>query len=313
MSVQAVKKKERRLAVTAGDVEVFRWLWMLRAMTLEQIRRVRYYQPSTGQLSSFDNVRKRLMRLWEAGYLVGDRVLETNERVYFLAPKALSALREYHGIEQRRLYQPRGADTMFQLMHPLLVAECAVRITEALRGSDLTLTDLPPYEVPFYHTHTMNDPSERRHVHRFLTQDDIVPAGETETYRIRPDLVFALTSRDAASRLYFLEADRGTESPAEIARKQVGYFHYQTARNPKSPERFLWQRYGNQRDFRVLLLTTDERRVQRLREQLATKPGFDLMAFSSLDTVGTQNMVFDGVWTTASGSSNPLAVRASGE
>lgn len=297
--------RHHHLALTDGDLDVFRWLWMLRVMTLDQIRRARYFQADTGRLSSLDNVRKRLKRLWDAGYLKGDRLLETHERVYFLAQAALAPLRECHGIEQRALYQPRGFDTMQQLLHPLLVSECAVRITEALRGTEMTLVDLPPYGVPFYHTHTVGNPSAKKHVRRFVTQEDVDVPGEG-SLRIRPDLVFALAEGDA-SRLFFLEADRDTESPKEIARKQLGYAAYAAAPDPTLPNRLRWHRYGVIRDCRVLLLTTSTRRVERLSSYLRAKPGFDLLAITSIEAVKDKNIVFDGVWTTAHGPHRPLA------
>ena len=67
---------KKRLVLTARDVELFRWLWMLRVLTLGQLRRLGYYQPDTGQLSVLDNVRKRLKRLWDAGYFEGTRLLD---------------------------------------------------------------------------------------------------------------------------------------------------------------------------------------------------------------------------------------------
>ena len=296
----------KRLAITEGDVEVFRWLWMLRVLTLEQIRRLRYFQPETGRLSSLDNVRKRLKRLWDAGYLLGDTLRDTNERVYFLGQEALAPLREHAGIEQRRLYRPRGADTMTQLLHPVLVSECAVRVVEALRGAESALVDLPPLGVPFYHTHAVADPATKVHVRRFVTQEDVEVPSQAEPFRIRPDLVFAFRQGDA-SRLYFLEADRDTESPQEIARKQLGYAAYAEAVDPRSGE-LLWHRYGAITDFRVLFLTTRQKRVERLRSYLADKPGFDLMAFSSVGDVQGRNIVFDGVWSTIGGEGRALAV-----
>lgn len=300
--------KKRRLVPTAGDLEVFRWLWMLRVMTLEQIRRVRYYQPETGRLSSFDNVRKRLKRLWDADYLSGDRLLETNERIYFLGQQALGPLRECYGVDQQKLYQPRGFDTMQQLLHPLLVSECAVRVTEALRGTDMKLVDLQPLEVPFYHTHAVGDPSAKKHVKRFVTQEDVVVRGQPEPFRIRPDLVFSLKQGDA-SRLFFLEADRNTESPKEIVKKQLGYAAYAATPDSQSPRQFLWQRYSAAKDLQVLFLTTAHRRVGLLQKHLADQPGFDLMAFTSIEELQGKNMVFDGVWTTETGSERPLATR----
>ncbi len=297
-------RRSRRLVPTPTDVDLFRWLWMLRVLSLDQLRRLGYYQPKTGRLSSLDNVRKRLHRLWDKGYLVGNNLL-TRERIYFLGERALASLRDEYGIWQRRLYKPKGMETMGHVRHALLVSECAVRITEAVRRSTVQIPDLAPLGVPFYHTHAVGDPSKRKHVERFVTQEDLRVPGIPEAMCIRPDLVFAL-EKASGSRLYLLEADRGSESPQEIALKQRGYFHYKQARDPQEPAHHLWQRYGLVRDFRVLFVTTTDRRIELLRHKLQDKPGFELLAFTTIDQLKEHNPVFDPIWTAHTGRTMAL-------
>ncbi len=294
----------QRLTLTDGDLEVFRWLWMLRVMTLEQIRRARYFQPATGRLSALDNVRKRMKRLADAGYLLPDTLLSSRERIYFLGQKALAPLRDRYGIDQRRLYQSR-TDTAQQLLHPLMVTECAVRFTESLRGTAVTTPELAPLWVLFYHTHAVEDASRKKHVERFVTQQDISSPSHLEPWRIRPDLVFAL-AQGTASRLFLLEADRGSEGPKEIAAKQVGYSHYLRTRDPQHPDRYLWQRYGQVDDFRVLFVTTHARRIELLRRHLHGEPGFELMAFTTFDELKERDPVFEAIWVVASGERRAL-------
>ena len=293
------------LVLTAGDVEVFRWLWLLRVLTLGQIRRLRYYQPETGRLTAMDNVRKRMRRLWNAGFLVGDRVLETKERIYFLGDQAIPALRERYGIEQRRVYRPR-IEAGLQLHHPLLVSECAVRVVESIRESDLELCDLAPLHVPFVHTHAIEDATKKKHIERFVSQEDLLVAGSSTPLRIRPDLVFGLR-KGARGRLYFLEADRGFESPKEIATKLLGYFHFQQAIDPQEPARLRWQRYGDFADFRVLLVTTTPQRVQNLVRTLERQPGWNLAALTTEEAVKEKSMVFEGIWWNQQGEGRALA------
>lgn len=290
-----------RLVLTAGDIEVFRWLWMLRVLTIEQIRRLRYHQREAGRLSSPDNVRKRLKRLWDGGYLTGDVLQQSSERIYFLGERGLEALRDAYGLEQRRLYRPRSPETMQQLAHPLLVSECAVRFVESVRGSDVEIPELPPLWIPFYHTHAVADVRQKKHVERFVTQEDLRVPGHPEPFRIRPDLVFAL-ARGTAWRLYFLEADRGSESVQEIALKQKGYHFFQNASDTQSPaQQRLWQRYGPVRDFRVLFVTTTTRRVETLRRQLEELPGFELMSFATIPEVACRNVLFEPIWSIKNG------------
>jgi hypothetical protein len=296
------------LVLTERDLQLFRWLWMLRVLTLGQLRRVGYYQPETGRCSSLHNVRKRLQRLWQAGYLTGDTVLETRERVYFLAEPALEPLRERFGVAQRRLYRPRGMETLRQVHHSLMVSECAVRVAESIRNSGMSLCDLPPLRMPFYHPHAVGNVRKKKHVERFVTQEDLRVPGHPKRLRIRPDLVFALAQGDA-SRLYFLEADRGSEAPREVATKQLAYHHYATAPDPNDPLRARWQRYGPMRDFRVLIVTTDDRRAAQLCGALRSKPGFELMAVSTIQSVTEENILFDPVWTNQRGRKRALARR----
>jgi hypothetical protein len=298
------------LVLTETDVELFRWLWMVRVLTLGQLQRVGYYQPETGNLSSLHNVRKRLQRLWRKGYLSGDTVLETRERIYFLAERALPALRRHHGIPQRRLYQPRGSGTWRQVHHSLMISECAVRVLESLRESDLELLDLAPLGMSFYHTHAVGDTSSKKHVERFISQADLDVPSQATPLRIRPDLVFALTkaqNEQEVARLYFLEADRGFESAREIAAKLLAYHHYATALDPADTSRYQWQRYGPVRDFRVLLVTSEQQRARSLVRSLKGKPGFELTAVASFDAVKEKNLVFDPIWTNAAGRGRALA------
>ena len=298
--------------LTETDVDLFRWLWMLRVMTLGQLRRAGYYQPDTGRVSSLDNVRKRLRRLSQKGFLESDRLLDTRERIYLLAEPALFPLRERYDIVQRRLYKPQGLGTLRQVHHALLVSECAVQVVEALRDSSLETLNLRPLGVPFYYTHAVANPRQKRHVERFVTQEDIAVPGRAAPLRIRPDLVFAL-AQGSVARLYFLEVDRGSEGVAQIAEKQLGYHHYFEAPDPASPERKLWQRYGAVHDYRVLLVTTEARRVTTLVQQLRLQPGFGLMNFSTVGERQEQergeNFVHDPIWTNQYGTQRSLAKR----
>lgn len=277
------------LVLTEGDREVLRWLYMLRLMSVDQLRRVRYYQDETGRLSSLDNVRKRLRRLEKAGYLFGDLLVEGRERIYYLGEEAAAPLSELLGVPQKRVYRPRLESTR-QIQHPLMVSECAVRVTEAIRGTDVTTPDLPPLGISYYHTHAVEQATRRKAVERFVTQEDL-EVGETR-HRIRPDLVFAL-QRSSVARLFFLEADRGFEEPAVLLEKQIGYHHYR--------ELGRFRKYGEVQDFRVLLVTTNKKRVDLLHRHLSRAAGEDLTFVATYDDVQTRDPVFDPIWLKKTG------------
>lgn len=296
--------KRRRVVLTDNDVELFWWLWMLRVLTLGQLRRLGYYQPDTGQLSVLDNVRKRLNRLWDAGYLEGTRLLDTKERVYFLGEQALPSLRERYEIEQRRIYQPK-LESDLQLLHPLMVSECAVRMVEAVRETDFELVYLDPLGIPFVHARTVGDTTKRRYVDRFVAQENVPVLGE-ESVRIRPDLVCGI-GKGGRSRLYFVEADRDTESPQEVLAKQLAYAHYWDALDPRNPQRRLWQRYGSFRDFRVLIVTVSQRRMENLTAALEGQEGWELMALTTLEQLVAEHPLFGPIWRNQQGVGRALA------
>lgn len=292
------------MQLTQGDIEVFRWLWMLRLLTIGQIRRLRYYQPESGNLSAFDNVRKRLKKLADEGYLSGDTLLDTSERIYSLAEKALGPLREVYGIDQRRLFQPRGQESLTSLRHPLMVSEIATRIVESIRGTDYELADLEPLRCPFVHTHAIGDASKKRHVARFVSQCDLRTVGHI--WRIRPDLVFGIRSKEGIGRLYFVEADRGFEAAQEIAEKLHGYHLYFHSPDEAQSGKKLWEKYGEFGDFRVLLVTTTGDRVRSLARATGSKPGGEMTAMTTLLALQEENALLAGIWTNAQGMERAL-------
>lgn len=289
------------LQLTEGDIETFWWVWLLRVLSLDQLRRLRYFQPETARLSSEDNVRKRLARLAQAGYMVSDRLHTTRERLYFLGEKALRPLRAYHGIDQQQLFRPRAGETLTQLLHPLLVSEIAVRLVESLRDTpDVNLMNLLPLELPFLHTHAIGNPRAKKHTERFVTQVDLRDPGNPEPLRIRPDLVFGLEVEESR-RLFFVEADRGFEGAPELARKQRAYAAYRDTLDSDDPQHYLWQRYGDFADFRVLVVTTTAKRIESLEKVMKREKGYDLVAFGTAEEVARENVVTGGFWQTGDG------------
>lgn len=296
--------QQRQVVLTERDIELFRWLWMLRALTLGQLRRLGYYQPDTGQISVLDNVRKRLKRLWDTGYLEGRRLFTTKERVYLLGEPALPALRERFGINQRRLFRPK-LESDLQLLHPLMVSECAVRMVESVRENEFELAPMLPLGIPFVHTRTVGDATKRRHTDRFVAHEDIVVPGE-EQARIRPDLVCGL-EKQGRSRLYLWEADRDTKSPQEVLAKQLAYAQYWNALDPEEPHKRLWQRYGPFQDFRVLIVTTSQRRLENLASALAGHDGWELVALTTLEQLEHRDPLFAPIWRNHQGKERTLA------
>ena len=296
------------LVLTTRDEDLFRALWMLRVMTVDQLRRMAFYQPKTGRLSNLNNTRMRLKRLEDAGYLRGELVRHEHsnhqEKVYFLDQPALKPLERF-GVVQNRISEFKALHTHRQIYHALMVSECGVRMWESVRQTDIPLPKLAPFQMPFYHTHAVANRHTKKHVERFITQVDVPVPGKHHPYRVRPDLIFGL-ERSGLARLFFLEADRGFEGHQEIAAKLEGYVHYARLENPDAPGELAWHQYGLKRDFRVLFVTTTERRLQNLWDSLHTIPGFELWAMTTFDALKNQNPILDTIWKTADGSLRAL-------
>jgi hypothetical protein len=239
-------------------------------------------------------VRARLARLREAGYLRAERVYDEERRnilAYRLADRALPELRNKNqAVTQREVYKPPER-TAHQLLHSLMVSECAVRVIESIRDSDLVAPALAPLGLPFYHARVVAEPGPRRSVQRFVTQDEVEIDGRG--YSIAPDLVFALR-RGERERLFLVEADRGGEGYSELQRKVRAYGAY---------ERSLCGRGGCKysdvvRDVRVLLVALSGVRIKGVLAHLAATatPGAELLRCAPLEIVRGANMVFDAPW-----------------
>jgi len=297
-----------RLVITLEDVQLFWWLLQLRVLSIDQVRRLRYCH-ADGRLTAMRNVRKRLSRLRASGYLEAegsDATTLVRTKVYRLGQKALAPLRTHHGIEQRALYRSPGRSA--QLQHDLLVSETAIRITESLRNRSVITPPLAPLGMSFYTTRIVGNAGERRHVERYVSQEDILIASEPRPLRIRPDLVFALADGEF-SQLYFLELDRGFESAGQIAGKQLAYHHFARVQDGEKGEgsRMRWQRYlPDARAFRVLFVTTSDRRVEGLRRKLHSVVGCERMAFTTIGRLQQQDPVYDPIWVTWDGSRRSL-------
>lgn len=287
--------------LTPDDVALFRWLWQLRVGTLDQLHRLADWDPQTGTLTHADNSRKRWARLATAGYVVPEDA-SNNRRAYALAEKGLWALSAADGRDQRCLYQRRDAKERGFLEHTLSITEGAVRVVEGVRPDLDLLAELEPLGMAFYTEKAVRNAAVQRPTERYVTCVDLVAGGQRFT--IRPDLVLGLT-RHAATRLYFFEADGGSERPPKLVEKLVGYAafqHQETAR---------WRAlHPTVADFRVLLVTTTPRRVAALAASFQGQPGAALVRLTTWDRFRdpTTNVVFDPIWERLEGGGGRASV-----
>ena len=148
-----------------------------------------------------------------------------------------------------------------------------------------------------YTSHMVENPRKKKHVERYITQEDVRMSGVSARFRIRPDLVFALDV-DGAQRLYFLEADRGTEGRVQIEEKLTAYHHY------AGTDR--WRRYSAAGDFRVLIITTTPKRVESFLEAFVDHPARGRLAMATFEKIKEKNVVREGIWMLGNGEESPL-------
>jgi len=285
------------LQLTEGDVDVFELLFMLGVMSVDQIRRVRYFQPETGGLSVKGNVLKRLSRLRKGGYLRSEAVYTTGRKqilVYRLGDAGLQQLQVRNPrISQTRLYSA-PEKTAHQMLHALMVTDCAVRIIESLRSTDVTSPKIGPLALLFYHSRVVADPGERGALRRFATHHEMRFRGEDRT--IRPDLVFAL-QRGKRARLFLLEADRGTEGYGQLEEKVRAYDAFSRVHLDNPPNAPLCTEYSDAiRDLRVLFVARSVNRIDGILRRLRDVPGIEMIRFTTKDHIMNSNMAFDAPW-----------------
>lgn len=303
-----------QVLITSKDRELFTLLFMFRVMTIEQIRRIRYFDPKRGTCSAFDNVRKRLRRLWQAGFIKGSwvylesedaRLEDTRHRAYILSRGAIPHLRRsIPNLTQTTISEKFPLRT---IDHSFLVSECGCRLLESARRPGIQLINLSPYGLPLYHSRVASATQGRMAKESFVTQDEVWDG--TSHLTIRPDLVFALQADLVRSRLFFLEVDRGLESHQQLATKIRAYRQYRENRMYSSYHKSI-------QDIRVLIATTSWERVSQLSSGLSNVPGFEILGMTTLEEIrkyspdepenSKPNMVASPIWLAPTGTKEPL-------
>jgi len=267
--------------VTADDVAIVRQLARHRFLRSTHIAAL------VGR--SLDRTNDRLSRLFHAGYL--DRPHAQLDRfpsagsshfVYALADRGARLLIECDGIEFANVEwsrKNRKAGRPF-IEHQLEIMEFYVGLQCAVRGrADAQLVH--PDEI------TATFPDQRVTARNpFTLRVTLSHRGVMHEIGLVPDLVFGLALADGSHRHFMVEIDRGTMPVvrSDIIRQtsfEEKMRAYLTAHAAKQHERhFGWK------TFRVLTVTTDERRARTMMEALRSlrvphSPGASLFFFAT--------------------------------
>ena len=103
-------------------------------------------------------------------------------------------------------------------------------------------------------------------------------------------------------KVFYLEQDRGTDSPRRIAaRKTPGYA--ELARRQLHRRHFPETTFA---DFSVLMVTTDLRRRDALRKNMHKKPGSELWLFASARDLRPETFLHESITVNCDGTAAPL-------
>jgi hypothetical protein len=272
--------------LTDDDVEIVRQLSRFRFLRSTHIAAL------VGR--SVDRTNDRLMRLFHAGYI--DRPRAQLDRfptdgsapiTYALADRGVRLLRERDGI---RLSNPelsrknREAGRPF-IEHQIEIVNFQVALQRAVRNQSgvrlVTRTEIQA---------ASRQPS-RASSAPFALRAKLAHRGVVREIAVVPDIVFGLELPDGARRYFMVEIDRGTMPITRSDHDQTSFERkmrsYLTAHAAKQHERrFGW------RNFRVLTVTTDLRRMQSMKEasrklRVPRSPGAALFLFSTFEDLRT--------------------------
>jgi DNA-binding Lrp family transcriptional regulator len=238
---------------------------------------------------SLDRTNDRLSRLFHAGYIDRPRAQldyyptsGSAPLVYALADRGARLLIERDGIEFANVEwsrKNREAGRPF-IAHQLAIVDFYVALQNAVRvRADVRLIGPDEIVAAF--------PDRRSNARNpFSFKVKVSQRGIVRERGIIPDLVFGLALPDRSRRYFMVEIDRGTMPIARSNVMQTSFEQkmraYLAAYAARQHEQFGWK------SFRVLTVTTDQRRMQSMTEALRTlrvrhSAGAGLFLFATAD------------------------------
>ncbi len=215
---------------------------------------------------SLDRTNDRLMRLFHAGYVDRPRAqldyypsFGSAPMIYALADRGVRLLKKWDGVEFRSTEwsrKNREAGRPF-IEHQIEIVNFEVSLQRAVRErSDLRL--LLAEEM----LAAMPQPAAR---HPYSLRAKLRDRGVVRDAGVVPDLAFALELADGSQRNFMVEIDRGTMPISRSDPDQTSFERkmrvYLAAHSAKQHTRqFGWK------NFRVLTVTIDHRRMQTMQE-----------------------------------------------
>ncbi len=266
------------------DMMIIRLVWDCRYLTRLQIQRFLFPSQEKGKEHSRKNiVTKRLMLLYHNGYV--DRLhppVASNRGsspiVYCLDRKGARLLAAELGVDMPALgwqKRQRGRGLLF-LEHTLAVNDFRIAVTLAARQDGYAIL------------RWLDERSLRENELREGLKEIALGVGKGRS--ILPDAYFTLEVHGKKAG-FFVEVDRGTTPGRRIRRKVRIYREYYASG--------LYEEHFQRRRFRVLTVTTSDRRLGNLKRWAETERGGWLFWFTTERSVGPEAVLSQAIWKVA--------------
>jgi hypothetical protein len=251
------------MIINDRDILVFKTLHKYKLLGTSDIEALVFRSSTTS---------RRLKKLVIENYLGCKSLTDTNtglkrENIYFLKELAYNHL----PYKYRRQSIPKAKN----LSHTLDTNSCRIKIESAM--SKHTHIQLKEYKTE-RETNVLSDGKVVK-----IIYDKYFSTRLNRSVSIRPDSIFILQlTGDHKYAVYFVEIDRSTEKHSVISKKIKFYWDY-FHQVEGSSKRYMKKYNVNIDFFRVLFITTSNRRIKHLMKGLSFEEGLGLFFFTTFE------------------------------
>ncbi len=279
------------MPLTNLDMAVLKTVARYYVLTREQIQRLCCAKHASGR-----GTRKRLLRLGQDGMIVKHRMQITlpgmngAAPVYYPTKKGAETLASYFG-DDRFLATNTKHPRADRLAHWIAINDTRMLVESASAATEgvSLIRWITEWE-------TINKDAAKPNQFCLHTQ-----LTENPPLSCSPDAGF-LMEFNGRRKVYYLEQDRGTSSPRQIAaRKSKGFD--QLCKLKAHQKHFPETTFD---DFRVLLVTTNDYRAKKTVEEMKAKPGRELWLMMNQSNLTTTNFFTGDVAIDHDGEIGPL-------
>ena len=279
------------MPLTELDMAVLKIVARYYVLTREQIQRLCCADHASGR-----GTRKRLLRLAQDGLIVKHRMQITLPGMngaapaYYPTKKGAETLASYYG-DDRFLATNTKHPRADRLAHWIAINDTRMLVESAAEATNgVTLVRwITEWE-------TINKDATKPNQFCLHTQ-----LTENPPLSCSPDAGF-LVEYGGRRNVYYLEQDRGTSSPRQIAaRKSKGFD--QLCKLMGHKKHFPETTFD---DFRVLFVTTNQYRAEKTVEEMKTKPGNELWLMINQSILTASNFFTGDVAIDHDGEIGPL-------